>query len=397
MSEYQYYEFQAIDRPLTQKQMAEIRAITTRATITPTRFVNEYTWGDFKGDPRAMIEQYYDAFLYVANWGTHWFILRFPCQLLALEAAASYCGCEGASVRQSGEHLILEFISEDHDREFEDDVDADQWLPSLLPLRAELAGGDLRVLYLGWLSCAQAEMLDDDEIEPPVPPGLKQLPASLSTFADFLRIDEDLLITAAASSADPDAASPSTADLERLIRLLPGEEKDTLLIRAARGEAPHLQAELLQRARAVDPAARPRVLESAPRRTVAGLLERAEQRSEARRREEAERKAREQAQREQEQASRRAAYLDSLMGREDAMWQTVEALVESKKPGNYDTAVRMLVDLRDLSNREGSGGAFAGRVAELRGRHARKPALVERLDRAGLQPGKLPSEPTVRG
>ncbi|MDH3316099.1 MAG: hypothetical protein OER43_10075 [Gammaproteobacteria bacterium] len=41
MSEYQYYEFQAIDRPLTQSQMRELRSVSTRATITPTRFVNE--------------------------------------------------------------------------------------------------------------------------------------------------------------------------------------------------------------------------------------------------------------------------------------------------------------------------------------------------------------------
>jgi len=41
MSEYQYYEFQALDRPLTQPQMRELRGFSTRAKITPTRFVNE--------------------------------------------------------------------------------------------------------------------------------------------------------------------------------------------------------------------------------------------------------------------------------------------------------------------------------------------------------------------
>ena len=53
MSEYQYYEFQAIDRPLTKKERLELRAVSTRAEITPARFVNFYTWGDFKGDPFA--------------------------------------------------------------------------------------------------------------------------------------------------------------------------------------------------------------------------------------------------------------------------------------------------------------------------------------------------------
>jgi len=44
MSEYQYYEFLALDRPLTEKQRAELRSISTRAEITATRFVNEYQW-----------------------------------------------------------------------------------------------------------------------------------------------------------------------------------------------------------------------------------------------------------------------------------------------------------------------------------------------------------------
>lgn len=41
MSEYQHYEFQAIDRPLTEKEIAELRWYSTRARITPTSFVND--------------------------------------------------------------------------------------------------------------------------------------------------------------------------------------------------------------------------------------------------------------------------------------------------------------------------------------------------------------------
>ena len=48
MSEYQYYEFIAIDEPLTPKQMAELRLRSSRASITSTSFVNEYHWGNRK-------------------------------------------------------------------------------------------------------------------------------------------------------------------------------------------------------------------------------------------------------------------------------------------------------------------------------------------------------------
>ena len=47
MSEYQYYEFRTIDRALSDKEMNEMRAVSTRAEITRTSFVNEYMYGDF--------------------------------------------------------------------------------------------------------------------------------------------------------------------------------------------------------------------------------------------------------------------------------------------------------------------------------------------------------------
>jgi hypothetical protein len=78
MSEYQYYEFQAIDRALTEKEMDELRSYSTRARITPTSFVNDYSWGSFKGNEDTWMDKYFDAFLYLANWGTHVLKLRLP-------------------------------------------------------------------------------------------------------------------------------------------------------------------------------------------------------------------------------------------------------------------------------------------------------------------------------
>ncbi|MGB9439995.1 MAG: hypothetical protein WCB15_18750 [Desulfobacterales bacterium] len=58
MSEYQYYEFTAVDKPLNEKEMQSLRNISSRAQITPTSFVNEYHWGDFKGNPLKLVEKY---------------------------------------------------------------------------------------------------------------------------------------------------------------------------------------------------------------------------------------------------------------------------------------------------------------------------------------------------
>ena len=84
MSEYQYYEFQAIDRCLTEEEMSELRHFSSRADITPYSFTNEYSWGNFKGDEDLWMEQYFDGFLYYANWGAHILKLRLPSALLVL-------------------------------------------------------------------------------------------------------------------------------------------------------------------------------------------------------------------------------------------------------------------------------------------------------------------------
>ena len=186
MSEYQYYEFQALDRPLTQKQISELRAYSSRAQITPSSFVNEYNWGDFKGDERQWMDQYFDAFLYFANWGSRRLMLRLPKKLLDPKTAASYCADQRFSCRQKDDHIVLSFESEVEDYEWDE---GESRLASLVPLRSDLMRGDHRALYLGWLLAVQFEEIPDDELEPPVPPGFGQLTAALDCLADFLGID----------------------------------------------------------------------------------------------------------------------------------------------------------------------------------------------------------------
>src|SRR3989339_627592 len=87
MSEYQYYEFLAIDRPLTFEETKDLRKLSTRARITPVSFTNEYNWGDFKGDPDKLMQRYFDAHVYVANWMTAIFMVRLPIEALSKEIA----------------------------------------------------------------------------------------------------------------------------------------------------------------------------------------------------------------------------------------------------------------------------------------------------------------------
>ena len=248
MSEYQYYEFQAIDRPLTSRQMGELRKLSTRAEITPTSFTNEYHWGDFRGNPRRMMEQYFDAFFYYANWGTHWFMLRLPKKLVDVKAIKQYGADDHLDVWTKGDFVLLDFQSEDESGEWYGD-EGESGLASLIPLRADLLNGDLRALYLGWLAAAQDGVLEADDVEPPVPPGLQRLSASLKSLAEFLRIDDKLLKAAAKAGPAEAASQPAKKELARWIAKLPVTEKNKILLQLAEGNDPHLSMDLLRRFR----------------------------------------------------------------------------------------------------------------------------------------------------
>jgi len=56
VSEYQYYDFRAIDRPLAKKEMGSLRSLSTRAAITTTSFTNHYDRGDLKANPSKLLE-----------------------------------------------------------------------------------------------------------------------------------------------------------------------------------------------------------------------------------------------------------------------------------------------------------------------------------------------------
>jgi hypothetical protein len=57
VSEYQYYEFLAIDKPLTEDEIDDLQRLSTRATITPVSFTNVYNWGDFKSSPDKLMQR----------------------------------------------------------------------------------------------------------------------------------------------------------------------------------------------------------------------------------------------------------------------------------------------------------------------------------------------------
>jgi hypothetical protein len=268
MSEYQYYEFQSVDRRLSDKEMQELRAYSTRAHITPTSFANEYSFGDFKGNPDAWMEKYFDAFLYVANWGTHEFKLGLPSKVLSVDTARLYCCGDATSVRKKADKLVFTFLSEEE--RGGEWVQGEGILSSLLPLRAELARGDLRSLYIGWLLSAQIGELDQDMPEPPMPANLGTLSSALSSLVEFLRIDPDLLAAAAQNSPRTKSAPANRKAMAAWVASLPAKEKNDMLVRLMEDEDSRIGMELGSRFNRRQTARSPAA--EGPRRRVADLL-----------------------------------------------------------------------------------------------------------------------------
>ena len=131
MSEYQYYDFRAVDRPLARNEMAALRAISTRAAITATSFTNHYEWGDLKANPSKLLEKYFDAFVYVANWGTHEFHIRLPQKSVDYRRFSAIVRGELVRVRKAARSVIVEFGSES---ECAGEDDGTGWMASLTPL-----------------------------------------------------------------------------------------------------------------------------------------------------------------------------------------------------------------------------------------------------------------------
>jgi len=376
MSEYQYYEFQSVDRTLGEADRRALRDLSSRARITATSFTNSYDWGDFRGDPDELMARWFDLHLYFANWGSRRLMIKLPARLVDQNRLGAFLAAtDDVMLSTTGENVIVSIAREELEFEYRGEDDA-SWLAALAPLRAELLAGDLRLFYLTWLMAVEADAVEPDAAEPM--PGIGPLTDALEAFAEFFCIDRNLVLAAAEQSAAPDELPPETAG--RIVAAMSDAEKTGLLLRVLDGE-PHFPAELraLVRSRAELQVTTPPV---APR-TAAGLLARADEIRLARKRAEAELV---EAQRRLEAEAAKKAQevrLEVLRRRGESIWRDVEDEIMRRNPAGYDKATALLSDLQALAEKEGSVEEFRLRLQSIRERHAGKGRFIERLTLLG--------------
>jgi len=372
MSEYQYYEFQAIDRPLSEKEQAEVGSYSSRAEVTPTRAMFTYNYSDFPGDPRKILQKYFDAMLYLTNWGSKQLTFRLPRALVDTKTLAAYCYPDLISTSLTKEHIILDIYF--HDEEGGSWVEGEGWLSSLATLRRDILLGDYRALYLTWLkaiSIEEGREEHEDLPEPPLPAGLKKLSAPLKSFVEFFEIDENLIAVAAEASArNKDAVA---LDAEQQIAKLSEQERLAFLVKFAQGD-PQASVQLLKRLKELTPEQRERSASSStPRRKAAELLTAAAARFDQRKKLE-----------NQKTERARAKQLNAMAQQEPEMWKQVFDLIRTKQIKSYDQAVKLLTELRELAQHFGRLEEYESRLGQIQQEFSNLPGLKFRLREAGL-------------
>lgn len=382
MSEYQYYDFLAIDRPLNLDEIKELRKLSTRAEITATRFTNTYNWGDFGGSPIDMMKKYFDAHIYVTNWGVYEFMLRFPRVAIDEDLLSDYCFDDPFQYHKTKDYIIVIW---QYDSEGEGEwEEGEGWMEELIQIRNEILNGDYRAFYIGWLLAVDYGLMDEeDEIEPEVPPGLTSPTAAQKSLIEFLHLDRDL-VKAASKASEPFVPEvDQEEDMRACIDQLRNGEMKALLLRVMQGESMSVQNELRMKysqfrknLKAVNTKAEGKQL-----RTVQQMLELTrEERQQRLKREELARQRKI-----AEENRKRREYLAGLVDEFPDLWDRVERLADEKKAASYKQAVEILVDLADAYELEGREEEFMSVFFAFATRRKRQTALIRRIEDAELE------------
>jgi hypothetical protein len=381
MSEYQYYDFRAIDQGLTAQQQARISNLSSRAIISAYHAQFVYHYGDFHGNIKKLMADDFDIMLYVSNWGTQRLMLRIPETLITISSLKDYFISDALDHYRANKNIILDLHFDDE--EGGDWIEGDGMLDDFLPLREEIIQGDYRVLYLAWLKAAEKAMaydgIDEQTREPKVPAGLSCSTMAQKKYAQWIELDENLIIVAAKKSTAP--TNKRSFQPQDYLHYLSVEEKDDFLQRLCKKEA-NLSATLN---RHLQTAYKAKINQTAvddddnQRRTFFDLYNRYE-----RRKEQVKEKAKKvqviRAERQRVEAeSQYQTYLDQLHGKEDILWQTIDALIQQGNAKSYDLAAEHLSALYDLAKRENGLIAFMRKTRHLATEYSRRVAFIRRV------------------
>jgi hypothetical protein len=373
MSEYQYFEFVAVDGPISDEGLRYARGCSSRAEVSRFRWHNVYHFGSFHGSEETLL-RHYDAHFYVANWGTVRLGLALPAASLPREAVEPYLrGRERhedtLSLKEVGDRCIVWWERNEEGGWWQ--TQGEGGIDELIGVREEILRGDYRALFLGWLADFRPDEWTNPKdravLVPPIPGGLDRLSPAQAALIKHFPVDRDALTVAASLSQ---ASIPERLPAATVVQGLSVSEMRALLERVAKGEGTKVMAELNRLAAPPPAAAGVSTLScvdfAAKVRAVRG----------ARREAEAEAAS---AKRKREEEARRQR-LASVMERADRIWADLDPLMAQKVTAAYDQVAAQLKELRDAHDQAGESETFRQKLTAFRERYARRPAMMRRIE-----------------
>lgn len=376
MSEYQYIAFRALDKPVERDDLKFMRAQSSRAEVTPWSFTNEYHFGDFKGNVKAMLRRGYDMHLHYANFGIRALQIRLPQGLPDEKAASEYL--DGDSLRfetdsgsDAGILTIAPYYEPGHLPEL---WDVHEMFERLVPMRQEILQGDLRPFYIASLGvCFDLEHGPAETDAPAVPSGLANLTPAQEALAEFYGISEALLAAAAETSPPLPAETEVRRRYADWIAQQPQARRDGWLVDLMTGPAEAVKSRLFAACNA-DLAREARPL-SEDRPTLGDLQSRANVLNE-----EAERAAAAKAERDH------AELLAAMASDPKTYLEEVDNLVASRSISAYRKAAELLSALRDALVGTDQADLAEAQAQRLKRDYSRRHHLTAALRDAALLP-----------
>jgi hypothetical protein len=374
MSEYQYYEFAAIDGPISDEGLRYARSCSSRANVSRVRWQNTYTFGDFHGSVDTLLK-HYDAHFYIANWGTVRLRLAFPKGAIAPEAIQPYLRRgeqyeDTLTVKEIGNRCIVSW--ERNEEGGWGWTEGEGLMDQLIGVREELMRGDYRALYLGWLADFDPDEWRDSEdgavVMPPIPTGLAHLSPALAALIEHFPVDRDALAVAVGLS---EVSTTDRIPTATVLESLSVSEMRALLARVAEGGGSGVMTELNRRTypRVQIPVGQTMRCTDFAARTI--------ETREVRRKKDAKAAAAKR----QSEAELRKQHLASIMQRADTIWSELDPLMDQKIASAYDQAAAQLQELRDAYAQAGDISGFQQKLKGFRLRYSNRPAMLRRIEK----------------
>lgn len=386
MSEYQLIEFQAVDRPLTDRELAYAREQSTRAEISRWSFQNEYHFGDFHGDVNGMLRRGYDVRLHYANFGVRTVAFRLPVGMpFAEDVWSNYIGGEGVSWapdrRGSGGVLTLSPYHEAG--ELEELWELEPCMLAMVELRTRLMAGDLRVLYLFWLAAAtDGQPNPVDAKEPPVPCGLAELAGEAQPFLEFFGLEASLLDAAAEGSAEALYEASAEHRIQRWVESQSEEEGKALLRELLSEDSAAIKSATIARILgATTPSVWPTVVTI---RNYQTLLDRAAQLRQAEYEREQKRLVAAEKRKAAKLAQEREVRMRQMVDEPKKWLRKAEELVAARGLANYEAAAEVLDELREALAGDSGEQLARQHSAHLAKKHPTLNRLKSALRKRGL-------------